>query len=122
MVYETRRAIVEDLQARALPEQWVRDAEIVVSELLTNAFRHARMLPDGTIRVRWKVSEESVEVEVTDGGSETVPAPSSHGAWRTSGRGLRVVRTVAHEWGATQDRTGHVVWATLGGPSRRRVG
>lgn len=122
MVSRTRRAMVEDLRARDVPEPWVRDAEIVLSELLTNAMRHARPLSDGTVRVRWKISPESVEVEVTDGGSGTVPTPRPQAAWQTAGRGLRVVRTVAHEWGATQDRTGHVVWATLGGPSRRRVG
>lgn len=121
MVPRTRRTVVEDLRARDVPEQLVRDAEIVVSELLTNAMRHARPLADGTLRVRWKISPESVEVEVTDGGGSTVPAPRPPTAWNTWGRGLRVVRTLAHEWGATQDRTGHVVWATLGGPSRRRV-
>lgn len=122
MVPLTRRAMVENLREHAVPEPWVRDAEIVVSELLTNAMRHARPLFDGTIRVRWKISAESVEVEVTDGGSVTVPVLRPRTSWNTSGRGLRVVRTVAHEWGATQDRTGHVVWATVGGPSRRRVG
>ncbi len=122
MVPRTRRALVEDLRARAVPESLVRDAEIVVSELLTNAIRHARALSDGTVRVRWKISPESLEVEVTDGGSATEAVPRPPATWHTSGRGLRVVRTVAHEWGATQDRTGHVVWATLGGPSRRRVG
>ena len=32
-----------------------------------------------------------------------------------------IVRSIAHEWGVTEDRTGNVVWATLGGPSRRRA-
>jgi serine/threonine-protein kinase RsbW len=41
--------------------------------------------------------------------------------WLSSGRGLRIVRSIAHEWGVTEDRTGNVVWATLGGPSRRRA-
>jgi serine/threonine-protein kinase RsbW len=39
----------------------------------------------------------------------------------SSGRGLLIVRSIAHEWGVTEDRTGSVVWATLGGPSRRRA-
>jgi len=30
------------------------------------------------------------------------------------------VRSLAHEWGVAEDRYGHTVWASLGGPSRRR--
>ena len=120
-VGKVRREIVADLQVRDLPEELVDEAEIVASELLTNAVRHARPLSDGTIRVRWKIRGDVVEVEVTDGGGESVPRPAPRTVWLSSGRGLRIVRSIAHEWGVTEDRTGNVVWATLGGPSRRRA-
>jgi serine/threonine-protein kinase RsbW len=120
-VGKVRREVVNDLQTRDLPEAIVDEAEIVASELLTNAVRHARPLSDGTIRVRWKIRGEVVEVEVTDGGGESVPRPAPRTVWLSSGRGLRIVRSIAHEWGVTEDRTGSVVWATLGGPSRRRA-
>ncbi len=120
-VGKIRREIVADLSDRDLPEDLVGEAEIVASELLTNAVRHARPLSDGTIRVRWKIRGEVVEVEVTDGGGATVPRPAPRTVWLSSGRGLRIVRALAHEWGVTEDRTGNVVWATLGGPSRRRA-
>ena len=120
-VARVRHQIVTDLNARDLPEELIDEAEIVASELLTNAVRHARPLSDGTIRVRWKIRGDVVEVEVTDGGGATVPHPAPRTVWLSSGRGLRIVRSVAHEWGVTQDRTGNVVWATLGGPSRRRA-
>ncbi len=116
-----RKEIVADLDRRDLPEELVGEAEIVASELLTNAVRHARPLSDGTIRVRWKIRGDVVEVEVTDGGGATVPRPAPRTVWLSSGRGLRIVRALAHEWGVTEDRTGNVVWATLGGPSRRRA-
>ena len=120
-VGRVRKEIVADLSDRDLPEELVGEAEIVASELLTNAVRHARPLSDGTIRVRWKIRGEVVEVEVTDGGGATVPRPAPRTVWLSSGRGLRIVRALAHEWGVTEDRTGNVVWATLGGPSRRRA-
>ncbi|MBR7744272.1 ATP-binding protein [Phycicoccus sp. BSK3Z-2] len=120
-VAPVRHEIVRDLEERDLPEDLVGEAEIVASELLTNAVRHARPLSDGTIRVRWKIRGDVVEVEVTDGGGTTVPTPAPRTVWLQSGRGLRIVRSLAHEWGVTEDRTGNVVWATLGGPSRRRA-
>jgi serine/threonine-protein kinase RsbW len=120
-VGKVRKEIVADLGNRDLPEDLVGEAEIVASELLTNAVRHARPLSDGTIRVRWKIRGDVVEVEVTDGGGATVPRPAPRTVWLSSGRGLRIVRAMAHEWGVTEDRTGNVVWATLGGPSRRRA-
>lgn len=120
-VGKVRKEVVADLQTRDLPEELVDEAEIVASELLTNAVRHARPLSDGTIRVRWKIRGDVVEIEVTDGGGESVPRPAPRSVWLSSGRGLRIVRSVAHEWGVTEDRTGNVVWATLGGPSRRRA-
>ncbi len=120
-VAKVRREVANDLQTRDLSEQLVDEAEMVASELLTNAVRHARPLSDGTIRVRWKIRGDVVEVEVTDGGGESVPRPAPRTVWLTSGRGLRIVRSIAHEWGVTEDRTGNVVWATLGGPSRRRA-
>ncbi len=116
-----RHQIVADLHERNLPEKIVDEAEIVASELLTNAVRHARPLSDGTIRVRWKIRGAVIEIEVTDGGGSTVPHPAPRTVWLSSGRGLRIVRSIAHEWGVTEDRTGNVVWATLGGPSRRRA-
>ncbi|MEO7422403.1 MAG: ATP-binding protein [Ornithinibacter sp.] len=120
-VARVRHHIVADLQERELSEKIVDEAEIVASELLTNAVRHARPLSDGTIRVRWKIRGDVVEVEVTDGGGSTMPHPAPRTVWLSSGRGLRIVRSIAHEWGVTEDRTGNVVWATLGGPSRRRA-
>ncbi|MFC8501662.1 ATP-binding protein [Pedococcus sp. NPDC057267] len=119
-VAQVRRAVVEDLEGRDVSATVVDEAEIVASELVSNAIRHARPLSDGMLRVHWKVKAGVVEVEVTDGGSDTTPRPAPRTVWAPSGRGLRIVRSLAHEWGVTEDRTGSTVWASLGGPSRRR--
>ena len=120
-VAQVRKALVDDLETREVSAAVVDEAEIVVSELVSNSIRHARPLADGNLRVHWKVKAGVVEVEVTDGGSESTPRPAPRTIWAPSGRGLRIVRSLAHEWGVTEDRTGNVVWATLGGPSRRRA-
>ena len=115
-----RKALVDDLEAREVSAAVIDEAEIVVSELVSNYIRHARPLADGNLRVHWKVKSGVVEVEVTDGGSESTPRPAPRTIWAPSGRGLRIVRSLAHEWGVSEDRSGSTVWASLGGPSRRR--
>jgi serine/threonine-protein kinase RsbW len=119
-VASVRKALVQDLSSRHVSPAVIDEAEIVVSELLSNAIRHARPMSDGNLRVHWKVKAGVVEVEVTDGGGESLPRPAPRAIWSPSGRGLRIVRSLAHEWGVSEDRSGSTVWASLGGPSRRR--
>ena len=116
-----RKALLEDLDGTTVPEQVVQETEQVVSELVANAILHGKPLPDGTIRVHWKVRPPRVEIEVSDGGSGKTPAPKPPSEWARSGRGLRIVRSLAHEWGVSDDDGRTTVWAALGGPSRRRM-
>ncbi|MDN5790946.1 MAG: ATP-binding protein [Micrococcales bacterium] len=115
-----RKVVVQDLLDRGITPDVIEEAECVVSELVANAVRHAHPLPDGSIRVHWKVKSNVVEVEVSDGGGPTEPRPAPPTTWGSGGRGLRIVRSLAHEWGVIDDGTGRTVWASLGGPSRRR--
>ena len=117
-----RQALTDDLQARDMPEEIIEEAELVVSELVTNAFRHAKPLADQCVRVHWKVRGDACEVEVSDGGGDSTPVPAAPAVWATAGRGLRIVRSLAHEWGVSEEDKRVTVWAALGGPSRQRVG
>jgi serine/threonine-protein kinase RsbW len=117
---DVRRAVVLELKRLEVDATVVDEAEIVISELISNAVRHASPLPDGTIRVSWTLRGGVVEVEVTDGGGPTTPRPAPHSVWSDNGRGLRIVRSLAHEWGVLEDPAGRTVWVSLGGPSRRR--
>jgi len=117
---DARHVLVAALRALKVDATVVDEAEIVISELVGNAVRHARPLPDGTIRVSWTVRAGVVEVEVADGGGPTTPRPAPCSVLSVSGRGLRIVRGLAHEWGVHEDRGGRTVWVSLGGPSRRR--
>ena len=117
---DVRRAVVSELRRLKVDPTVVNETEVVISELISNAVRHAKPLADGTIRVYWMVRNGVVEVEVTDGGGPTTPRPAPRSLWSTNGRGLRIVRSFAHEWGVLEDRSGRTVWCSLGGPSRRR--
>ncbi|PWJ27237.1 histidine kinase-like protein [Branchiibius hedensis] len=116
-----RKAVLEDLAGTTVPEQVVQETEQVASELVANAILHGKPLPDGSIRVHWKVRPPRVEIEVSDGGSGKTPAPKPSSEWARSGRGLRIVRSLAHEWGVSDEDGRTTVWAALGGPSRRRM-
>lgn len=120
-VPEVRRAFRDDLADSLVPEEVIEETETVVSELVANALLHGRPLPDGTIRVHWKVRPPRIEIEVSDGGGDNSPQPKPQTPWANSGRGLRIVRSLAHEWGVGEDKGGQVVWAAMGGPSRRRA-
>lgn len=116
---DARRALVSELRAVGLDSVLVDECEIVISELVTNAVRHAKPLADGKIRVNWSVRAGAVEIDVTDGGGPTSPRPAPRSVWSAGGRGLRIVGSLAHEWGVRENRTGSTVWASMGGPSSR---
>ena len=114
-----RRALVSALRALGVDPVVVDESEIVMSELVTNAVRHARPLPDGKIRVSWSVRASVVEIDVTDGGGPTTPHPAPRSVWSAGGRGLRIVGSLANEWGVRENNSGSTVWASMGGPSSR---
>ncbi|EST34999.1 ATP-binding SpoIIE family protein phosphatase [Streptomyces roseochromogenus] len=103
-VARARRLVRERLLQWGLP-QAVETAELLVSEVVTNAVRHAVSEPVG-LRV---VRTDALLFEVTDD-EPGLPAMLSAGPYDESGRGLRVVSRLAREWGASA--TGHrkTVW------------
>ena len=122
-----RVELVDLLGSLGLCHDTVWEAELAASELLGNAVRHGRPGPRGTISLSVRVREEVVEVAVTDGGpadGQVVDVrPRRPSVAATCGRGLRIVRSLAHEWGVVVDPEGGdtTVWAAVGGPSSRRV-
>ena len=112
----TRRALVADLVVLGVAAEVVDEAEIVVSELVGQRRAARDALPDGRVRVHWKEKGDAVEVEVSDGGGPTEPRPRTPVDLGGAGRGLRIVRTLAHEWGVQEDRAA----APCGSPSVAR--
>ncbi|MFF7352420.1 MULTISPECIES: ATP-binding SpoIIE family protein phosphatase [Streptomyces] len=107
-VARARREVRAQLLGWGLP-QAVETAELLVSEVVTNAVRHAQSEPVG-LRV---VRTDALLFEVTDD-EPGLPAMLSAGPGDESGRGLRVVSRLAREWGASA--TGHrkTVWFEQG--------
>lgn len=101
------------LRRCSVPQQIVEDAQVVVSELVGNALRHARALPSGTIDVGLEIAHDSVRIFVVDGGSATLPTLLSPPPLSLGGRGLSIVRTLTRQWGVHETRDGNTVFGVL---------
>ncbi|MFI9154411.1 SpoIIE family protein phosphatase [Streptomyces sp. NPDC053367] len=88
-------------------------AELLVSELVTNAVRHSRNRP---VELRL-VRGDTLLCEVDDDDHE-LPTLRSAGPDDETGRGLRVVSTLAREWGTSRTSAGKTVWFELTLPRR----
>jgi len=88
--------------ARLIP-----DAELVISELVTNAVRYTR----GNVGLRL-VLEDGLFCEVRDH-SAALPRLRETGDEGESGLGLLVVSQVASRWGTRRTPAGKVVWCEL---------
>ncbi|GGU43651.1 ATPase [Lentzea flava] len=92
-----------------LPEDFVGDVLLVCTELVSNAYEHAR----GPRGVRVAVGRGGcvVRVEVDDGSPQAplVPGTSSAGVFR--GRGLMFVERIATRWGVFIGDKHKTVWA-----------
>jgi len=97
-----------------LPRDLAEDAEMLVSELTTNAVDASVVLPERPpVTLRLLVNEASLVIEVWDQSPHDV-APREAGADAECGRGLVVVAALSARWGCK--RTGYrrkVVWAEL---------
>lgn len=83
-VGQARHRLGADLRAYGVAEPAIRDATLVLSELMSNAVRHARPR------------------------TERPPSVSSLG-----GRGLGIVNRLSRRWGVRSDELGSTVWAVL---------
>jgi anti-sigma regulatory factor (Ser/Thr protein kinase) len=86
------------------------NACLVVTELVTNAIRHA-----GTaLQLTVILNDDVVRVEVTDTSGNVVErTPGVASSASESGRGLHIVDALASEWGVESAPGGKRVWADL---------
>ncbi len=123
-VGEARHRMREDLRTNGVPDPVIDDAVLILSELLSNAYRHGRPLSrehgaaqgygNGGVLAAWRVDERGrLTVEVTDGGGPTRPFPATPSVTARGGRGLNIISALSQEWGV-RDASGEVtVWAAL---------
>lgn len=113
----TARELVRSLLGVVARADLLDDAELLVSEVVTNALIHA----GSEIRVRALMLEDRLRVEVSDA-SPHLPAPRGYGDTSGTGRGLSLLVQLVDDWGVTTAEDGKTVWFELGGASEAAAG
>jgi two-component sensor histidine kinase len=107
------------LHTRLVLEEWgltADSAELIVSELVTNAFEHGLAGIPATIKI-WLCSDGSRLVIYVWDGSSLYPVRKDAGLGEDSGRGLMIVEALSTEWGCCAGGAkGKVVWVLVGDP------
>lgn len=102
------RHFVRDMLAGWHAEDLSNDAELLTTELVANAVRHAT----SAARVQLTWSNPTLHIAVHDGTHAPpvlVEQPDEHG-----GYGLRLIASIAESFGVEQQDDGKVVWCDLG--------
>jgi anti-sigma regulatory factor (Ser/Thr protein kinase) len=107
---EARRTLGE--VSDHLSPRRLEDARLLVSELVTNAIRHAGLDDDDVIRLVVVSGDRALRIEVCDPGpgfdvGEPTPDPA-----RPTGWGLYLVRELADRWGVERNELTRV-WFEL---------
>ncbi len=102
---DARLFILGVLRSWRMTELLDGDIELLVSELASNAVRHARS--DFTVVARY--DGEAVKVEIGDG-SRIIPKPVPPTPDQTEGRGLFLVNALADDWGIVPTLDGKRIW------------
>jgi len=111
---EARRAVLAG--DGAVPASARDDILLLVSELVTNAVRHADVGPDRSLQIELRRWPDRVRVEVahTGPGFEHEGVPPTLDA--TGGWGLVIVDRIADRWGITSRSGATRVWFELRSP------
>ena len=93
---------------------FIETALLLVSELVTNSIRHARIEAEQELRLSGWLGETTLRLEVRDGGTEGAVAPRApQRDDDIGGFGLDLVARLSRAWGVDRDAYGTTVWLEL---------
>ena len=112
------RRVVRRAVSPTVSDDVTQTAELLVSELVTNAITHGT----GTVTLSIVLEDDSLSVTVSDD-EPSVPELQPECLMALGGRGLRMIESLASAWGVTprEDGPGKDVWFRLpviGSPPR----
>lgn len=97
-----------------LPTAVRDDVLLLVSELVSNAVRHAGAGPEQPLRVELRREAQRVSVAVADKGPGFARRPTPSRMNRSGGWGLYLVDQIADRWGIERTSSGSRVWFEIG--------
>jgi anti-sigma regulatory factor (Ser/Thr protein kinase) len=113
------RRCLNDIEA-TLPPSVRRDVALLISELVTNAVRHAGASSEDSIELSIDVGRSRVRVDVTDPGPGFEVVPMSPTKSQSSGWGLYLVSRLSDRWGVDRAARGTSVWFEVDIPKKGR--
>ena len=107
-------ASVARAKVRGIVAEWglhrpVDDLMVIVSELVTNAFRYGK----SPIVLHLTLEDGHIIVGVQDTEPDALPTPQEAQDHEPTGRGLRLISAMASHWGWEKAGTQKVVWAQV---------
>jgi anti-sigma regulatory factor (Ser/Thr protein kinase) len=105
-----RRFAHDTISARGINGDVLETAELLVTELTTNAVVHAH----SPIRVSVLPHDHRIRVEVRDDDPTPLQPPCRPAADAEGGRGLWLVAALASSWGVNRNAKGKTVWFEVG--------
>jgi serine/threonine-protein kinase RsbW len=110
--------------ARAAVSVWLVEAPgdglpvdaalLLVSEMVTNSVRHARIEAGEPLRLRGSLRATTLRLELWDGGTQGIVTPRSPRRDDDGGGfGLDLVTRLSRAWGVDRDAQGTTVWLEL---------
>jgi len=105
---EARRLVEDELGPAGAGEDTLLHSQLLVTELVTNAARHAQTPVEVTIAT----AVGRVRIEARDGSAATPTPPQVDTPTRH--RGLHLIEDLSEDWGVEpQDGGGKVVWCEV---------
>ncbi|MGW0335706.1 ATP-binding protein [Streptomyces sp. NPDC003011] len=110
-----RTLLREQAASWKVPDEVTETAVLLLSELMTNAYRHAAVPRGREIWARCVLEAGRLRVSVTDA-DDRLPAIREGSPYEETGRGLRLVAALADRWGAEPRPCGigKTVWFDIG--------
>jgi anti-sigma regulatory factor (Ser/Thr protein kinase) len=106
-----------ELESTKQARQWLRglvtpaqdDAELVLTELSTNAFIHGQR----PVTCHVDVADDAITIRIQQPANGTFDRPTAQDPLTVGGRGLLLVDAIATQWGQEFSDGILTVWATL---------
>jgi two-component sensor histidine kinase len=95
-----RHAIADALDGQ-VADRAVADAQLILSELVTNSLRHAGLGSNAILQVAASVRGGMLRLEVADDGTSGTLQARAPGV--NGGFGLNIVQMLAHSWGVERE-------------------